>query len=363
VDIGARVPVFSVTVLAIMLSHGDKRGKSWDRDPRLAAVQRLGPLAKGLSKLFGLGVAARLSAHASLAIPTIGADQAKVVSVGNLRVGGSGKTPVSLWLCEQLVAQGKRCGLCLRGYKGRLENGATVLHSDLSARDIGDEAVLAMRRLESKGVVIAVGSHRARAVREVERAGAQVIVVDDGFSHLRLQRDVDLVLVCPEDLDKHTALLPLGPLREPASALGRAHLVAGLTLDWAGRSDAPAVLFDVRPVGLVDTQWRLHDLEMLRGRKVFLSSGIARPERFEQTARIAGFDVVGHQVFADHFGPTPRSAAALVERAARSKAEAIVWTEKDLARLGPLGFPCFGLRIDMAPSQGTDLLYRVVFGA
>jgi tetraacyldisaccharide 4'-kinase len=237
-----------------------------------------------------------------------------------------------------------------------LEEGASV-------EDVGDEAALALRRLEGLGVVVAVGRDRVMAVQKVEQRGAQFIVLDDGFSHLRLRRDVDLVLVCPEDLAPKTRLLPTGPLREPPGSLSRAHLVAGLAQDWAGVPGAPRVLFDVRPVSLLDRQWRCLDLAVLAGRKVLLASGIARPERFAQTAKQAGMVPVGHRAFPDHCSPNAVTVKNLVDQARQLGVEAIVWTEKDWPRLPTIDFPCMALRIEMSPTKGIDLLMQAVLSS
>lgn len=331
-----------------------------NEDPRLEAVRRVGSFSRGLSKVFELGVRARLALYAQGLFPTSGATSARVVSVGNLRVGGSGKTPLCLWLCRMATENGLRCGLCLRGYRGRFNSGAVLVSESASVEDVGDEAALALRRLQGMGVVVAVGRDRVRAVQQVEHRGAQFIVLDDGFSHLRLRRDVNLVLVCPEDLAPNTRLLPTGPLREPPASLSRAHLVAGLAQDWAGVPGAPQILFDVRPVSLLDRHWKCLDLVALAGRKVLLASGIARPKRFAQTAQRAGMVPVGHWAFPDHRSPDPAQAKKLVEQARQLDAEAIVWTEKDWVRLPTIDFPCLALRIEVSPIKGLDLLMQEV---
>lgn len=336
-------------------------------DPRLGALRRLGPLAKVGADLFEAAVRARRFVYDSGILVPAGTRQARVLSVGNLRMGGSGKTPLCLWLVEQFTSQGICCGLSLRGYKGQLESGVAIVSgrgdNALGMRELGDEASLAVQRLRGQDVVIAVGRRRVQAVQELERRGAEVIIVDDGFSHWRLRRDTDLVLVCPEDLLPQTRLLPAGPLRESASALERATLVLGLAQDWRGKASTPQVLLDVRPVGLVDRQWRCHDLEVYRDCRVLLASGIARPGRFADTARQAGLQVLGHACFPDHMSPSRRQTQALIEQAMALGAQAIVWTEKDLPRLPPLPLPSLALRIELRPVVGASLLDRVIWGA
>jgi tetraacyldisaccharide 4'-kinase len=313
-----------------------------------------------LSWLFGAAVALRRAAReAGFPLPAR-VEGASVVSIGNLRAGGSGKTPLTCLLAARLRDEGLATSIVLRGFRGAWERSGGLVSRGSGplapARLAGDEAWLLSRRLP--GVRVRVGADRVAAARAEARAGARVILLDDGFQHWRLHRDLDLLLSCPEDLDPRTRLLPAGPLREPPRAARRADLLAGLARDWEDRSDPPAVLLDVAPGGLVDRDWREAPLAVSAGARAWLLAGIARPARFTDTARRAGFEVAGASFFADHHRFTATELDRVTAAARESGADLVLTTEKDLARLDGLPLPPSfrALRIDLAVARGDDIL-------
>jgi tetraacyldisaccharide 4'-kinase len=322
-----------------------------------AGLSRLGlSLAE---RAFRAGAGARTAAYDLGALPVERVEGAAVVSIGNIRVGGSGKTPVALWLASEIAKGGAPTAIALRGYGGSLSGrGGVVSRGDgpiVSAREAGDEAYLAALRAPA-GVSVHVGADRVGAVRRAVLEGARAVVLDDGFQHRRLRRDCDVVLVCPDDLAPGTRALPLGPLREPPTALRRAHIVAGLAAEWRDRQGAPDVLFDALPGGLVGVDGAPSPPEG-RDRRAFAFAGIARPERFLRTAADAGFDVVGARLFPDHHRFAARDLAAVAEAAARCGAELLLTTEKDLVRLGAVrNFPpIFAIRLHMRIAAGASI--------
>lgn len=297
----------------------------------------------------------------------------RVVCVGNLTVGGTGKTPLVLALADALVRQGAKPCILLRGYGGSAPDGAVVSDGRevlLDWRRAGDEAVLLARRLP--GVPVVVGGDRVRAgAQALARFSPDVLLLDDGFQHRRLHRDVDLVLLDAADPWGGGRLLPAGRLREPAAGLRRAHAALVTRADEAG--DREALRRAVAGWGIARMAWARHrpaalvesgrgperPPDALRGRAVFALSGIGRPASFHRTLGALGARVVGAETFPDHhpYGEADRTAVSAA--AAASGAEWIVTTEKDLVRLedGPgLGRPTLALRIAMELLDGADAL-------
>jgi len=309
--------------------------------------------------LFGLAVQTRNAAYGAGLFPVRRVDGVTVVSVGNLRSGGSGKTPLAMCLAAMLRDAGLSTCLLLRGYRGALESRGGVVSRGtgplVSPGEAGDEAYMAASRL--KGVSVRVGADRIHSAIDARNDGARVIVLDDGFQHRRLHRDLDILLVCPEDLDDATALVPAGPLREPSSAARRAHLTGGLQGDWEGVAEPPPLLVRCEP-GCLLRGISEESLEEYQGVRAHLLAGVARPERFERTATEAGLDVTGTSFFPDHHR-FHLNELEEVERAARAEsAEVIVTTEKDLPRVNrdAVVLPLRALRIEARIHAGALLL-------
>ena len=320
-------------------------------------------ILKAASVLFGVGVELRRRGYDRGSLPVHRVDGLRVISVGNLRAGGSGKTPVAEHICRRITARGLRAVMISRGYGGAMENtGGLVSSGEGPVVDpalSGDEAHEVARRLG--GVQVRVGADRVAQCREARRSGARVAVLDDGFQHRRLWRDLDILLVCPRDLSEETALLPLGPLREPPAAAARADLVAGLAGDWEGQNGAPPVLFEISRTGLIDAAG---DRPASAPKRVWLAAGIARPERFATTAREARFEIAGATFFPDHHRFAPRDLDRMSRLAGDSGAEAILTTEKDMSRLmgTDVGFPLFALGVEARPVAGEALLEEALSG-
>jgi tetraacyldisaccharide 4'-kinase len=272
-----------------------------------------------------------------------------VISVGNLSVGGSGKTPVVAYLAERLRDAGFPVAILSRGYGGSF-GGACLVVSDgascaVTADVAGDEPVMLARALP--GVVVAVGARRDAAGRAVEaRFGRRVHILDDGFQHLRLHRDLDVLCLDPADASDRP--LPAGRLREFASAARRADVRLTMGRDAARR-----------PLGY----FALDGSSNAAPARAFLVSGIARPERFREDVAASGADVAGHAVFADHHSFTASEWGDVVARAQASRADAIVTTAKDAARLSDgvaAALPVLVFRIGIALENEAALLSRVM---
>jgi len=243
-----------------------------------------------------------------------------VVSVGNLSVGGSGKTPFVLLLGESLRARGVKFDILSRGY-GRKTKGVMLVDPAGTSQDFGDEPLLIARRL---GVPVIVGDDRYEAGLFAEnRFGPQLHLLDDGFQHRSLARDFDIVLVTPEDT--RDSLLPGGRLREPALNLSRADAIV-LTSGAIGDSFPP----DGKMV------WRARRgilPEDVPPRPVVFC-GIARPKNFLLQLRTAGIEPVAEAFYRDHHPYTQRDIQELLKLRQQSEAGGFVTTEKDAINLG-----------------------------
>ena len=272
---------------------------------------------------------------------------APVISVGNLAMGGRGKTPVVRLITRWLVEAGERPSILSRGYGRRTAEPGVVIVSDGShvLADLdrsGDEPLMLARALP--GAAVLVCDVRATAAALAERAlGCTVHVLDDGFQH-PIRRDVDIVLVAPDDLTARR--LPFGRLREPVTALARA---AAVVIDDGGASDE-AHAATVREIARVSPQARVFRLvrtlgqvldfdgpaDFDRGQPVIALAGIANPERFARALVDAGWIVADLVAFPDHHRYRARDIRRIADAARATNASAILTTEKDGVRLRPL---------------------------
>ena len=297
--------------------------------------------------------------------------QGPVLSVGNLGVGGSGKTPVVERVARILREAGEPVAVLSRGYGGRFA-GASLVVSDgrsvlASAAEAGDEPVMLARALP--GVVVAVGARRDVVGRDVEaRFGRRVHVLDDGFQHLRLERDLDLVCLDVRDLEDQP--LPAGRLRERPAALGRADLVLLTRVEAASEAELCSLETRIGAGRTFRVERRTTGFTTPAGapaaspRRAFLLAAIARPERFEQDLAAGGVSVVGRAFFRDHHRFSPRQLSCVADEARRGGADAIVTTAKDAVRLEdapPFGeLPLIVLAIEARVSDEPRLRERLL---
>ncbi len=303
-----------------------------------------------------------------------------VVSVGNLAVGGTGKTPTVAWLVEQLWQRGRVAAVLTRGY-GRKDRRLRPIkvRDDADPRIVGDEpAMLAARFARSAPETwLVVGADRYAAGRLVEREnGIEFLVLDDGFQHLRLRRSLDIVLLDASRPFDNGHTLPLGRLRERPSALKDADAVL-LTRCFQGfdysvlkdtiRSWNPEVpVFQSQMVAksIVDLKdGTSHGLDALTGRRVAAFCGIGRPGSFFVSARDLGCDVVLERAYRDHNRYTERDLGRLRDAALSVRAEAFLTTAKDgmnLADATLLELPAYSLEIELEVEDAEGLLDRVL---
>ena len=265
-----------------------------------------------------------------------------VISVGNLAVGGRGKTPTVACLARELVAMGERPAILSRGYaRRRAEDGVVVVRdADGIRADLdrsGDEPLMLARQLP--GVAVLASSDRYLAGRLAEHhLGATVHVLDDGFQHLQLDRDIDLVIVAGEDLEAGARTLPGGRLREPPDTLLAADAILAAderVLELGPRPrHAPFEVFRVRR-----TMGAVQPAAAVDGGPVAVPSvamaGIARPEEFFEGLRAAGQHIVLTRGFRDHHRYTRGDLDRVVRDARAAGAVRVLTTEKDYVRLLP----------------------------
>jgi tetraacyldisaccharide 4'-kinase len=272
-----------------------------------------------LSPIYGLAVAAKNALYDRKLLPTRRLE-GPVVSVGNLSVGGSGKTPFVILLGELLKARGVPFNILSRGY-GRQTRGVLLVDPGGSARNFGDEPLLMARRLE---IPVIVGEDRYQAGLFAEKEfGPQLHLLDDAFQHRTLARDFDIVLVTADDA--RDRLLPAGRLREPLTALNRADavvLTAGAAPDLF-RVDGKLV-WRVRR-GIAPQSVPPHPVAFC---------GIARPKNFILQLRKAGIEPGAEAVYRDHHAYTERDIRELLALKVQSEAGGFVTTEKDAINLG-----------------------------
>jgi len=248
--------------------------------------------------------------------------------------------------------EGHPVAVLSRGYGGSFRGDALVVSDGneilAGASEAGDEPVMLARSLP--GVVVAVGPRRDRVGRAVEaRFGRRVHVLDDGFQHLRLERDLDIVCLDVEDLEDRP--LPAGRLREGPEALDRAHIILLTRLEAATEDELAALETRLGAERTHRVSRRVVGWRALDGGEVpvpdhvFLFAGIARPERFERDAAASGATVVGRAFFTDHHRYRAKEIERLAEKARTARAEALATTAKDAVRLGDLGSGVAGLPI------------------
>ncbi len=272
-----------------------------------------------LGSIYGAGVQARNTLY-DRGVLRARRLRGPVISVGNLSVGGSGKTPFVLLLGELLKARGVKFDILSRGY-GRQSRGIALVDPGGSSRDFGDEPLLMARHLS---VPVVVGEDRYQAgVFAESKFGPQLHLLDDGFQHRPLARDFDIVLVTPEDA--RDRMLPAGRLREPLASLRRADVV-------------------VLSSGAAPDSFPLNGKVVWRARRGILPKnvpprpvvfcGIARPQNFLLQLRTAGIEPVAEAFYRDHYAYTERDIRDLLKLRQQSEAGGFVTTEKDAINLG-----------------------------
>jgi len=346
-----------------------------------------------LSHLYRIGVQVRLFLwnYRIFRDHTLGC---RVVSIGNLTVGGTGKTPVVEVFARALAARGRRVAILSRGYKSTprplweriyeklafqdnrfppkiVSDGQSLL---LDSEQAGDEPYMLASNL--KNVVVLVDKDRVKAGRyAIRRFGCDTLLLDDGFQYLALKNRIDVCLVDRNNPFGNHHLLPRGTLREPITNLARAHYIfitkstpqGSRALRAALRKFNPkAEIIECahQPLYLQDVfTGEQRDLSILRGLNVAAISGIAVPESFEQGLRDLGANVIYAKRYADHHRYTQQEILNMINRSLRRGAQAILTTEKDAVRFPKIDrrdLPIYYLRVEIKIIAGAKDFHDAV---
>jgi len=282
-----------------------------------------------------------------------------VIGVGNLTVGGTGKTPMVLAIAERLAQEGKKAAILTRGYRGTADAGASGVPQS-------DEVALLRDRLSGK-VQLGVGADRYKSGMVLAKHGIEWFVLDDGFQHLKLSRDVDVVLIDATDPFGGGMVLPAGRLREPLSGLRRADIVV---ITRSVQAPSPAIEAIIRrhtssPIFYASTHLesvlRVPRLDVALPQQDWTKArflafcGIGNPAAFFEDLRTWGLQVVQKRSFLDHHAYTAREAARMEQDASSAGADALLCTEKDVWNLRNVQFtalPVYCCRISFDLPDG-----------
>ena len=331
-------------------------------------------LARPLAPLYGLIMTIRAFLYRRGLLKT---ERLKVpvVSVGNLSMGGTGKTPLVMCVVRHLLERGRRPAIVSRGYGGKARGRVNVVSDghgiQLTPVMAGDEPWLLAAAFPQVPVV--TGARRVEVGRFVlQNTETDVIVLDDGFQHLALHRDFDLVLFSVKAPLVDARIFPAGLLREPISALRRAHafIITGVDnrTERQGHAfkrflhehapQAPVFFGEYLPVCvLAGGRNEIYPTEKAKRLKLCGFCGIGNPGAFRDTLAKEGYQMCGFKAFVDHHPYTGKDVEGLVAWARASKAQALITTEKDFVKLKPfLGdFPILALKVELFMEESFDL--------
>jgi tetraacyldisaccharide 4'-kinase len=309
-----------------------------------------------LSMLYGAGVRVRVWLYANRWLNQKRLN-ATVISVGNLTVGGTGKTPMVIWLAEKFLADGKCVAILSRGYRG--------------ANGTSDEIELMKFRLQGR-VSFGVGKNRFDEGHRLEaQQPIDIFLLDDGFQHLQLARDLDILLMDASRPLAGESLLPAGRLREPVAAMSRANLIiftraetASGTLEAIGKlNQYPVFAASTRLLGFRRFGGEITPLganEVGAG-PFFAFCGLGNPDAFFRDLGNWGLAICGQAIFPDHHRYSQRDISAVKQAGKRVGANAFVTTEKDAQNLSGLKFeeaPLYVAVIDLIVTPDAD--FRIV---
>ncbi len=293
-----------------------------------------------------------------------------VISVGNLTAGGGGKTPLTMWLAEKLIDSGTRVAVLTRGY-GRVHGGLRIVAEGDSWEDVGDEPALMVSKI--RNLTVAVSKNRFKAAAKVlERYDVDLFLLDDGFQHYALKRDLDIIVVDGQRRFGNGRLLPAGILREPVSSLKKADLIVvtrARRVDpeferWLkGRTAAPVFWADYQPMELSPVEPAEPPSRMGEpGETLVAFCGIAGPEGFRDSLTRAGVEVVELIAFPDHHPYSVSDVEKIMETAVNRQAAGLVTTEKDAVRWPrrKISLPVYTLPVKTVIKDEEEILARIL---
>lgn len=314
--------------------------------------------------------------------------QAKVISIGNITLGGTGKTPLVIYLAEKLKQKELKVCILTRGYKRRKKELTEIVKENkkrISWTEVGDEPYLLASRLYD--VPVLISKDRANAgVSAEKKYQAEFLLLDDGFQHWKLSRDLDIVVIDLMNPFGNLKLFPAGILREPLSSLKRADIFFLNKVDQISdeqnvmrilrryNQDAPIIqsVYKINSIErLLDHSSREKHLPVqveekhLEGKKTLAFSGIGNPLSFEKSLDLLKVKVLTHYKFPDHFFYQKKDILNLEKEAQKLKADFMITTEKDFVRIpmmSELKVPIYMLKIDLVVIKGEETFWKKIEG-
>ncbi len=312
-----------------------------------------------LSKMYGIGVRLRNNWYDRFRSPV--KVDAKVISIGNIVAGGSGKTPMVCYL-SSLLRDRFKVAILTRGYRSHVERtNQVVLLKDENQKECGDEPQWLSQKLPN--IPIWVGKDRARSAKEAVKNGSNLLILDDGMQHRNLHRDVEIVMMDASDLFGKGYYLPRGYLRDDPKRLAFATLIVVHPIaDEKDYEDAVKALRPFTSAPIAGAAMTLENTQELQGKKVGLFCGIAKPERFLRSVKKEGIDVVGTLFTPDHQIPNKEDLAVFAERVKEKGAGFLVCTEKDFVKLDdtPLPLPVAAIAAKWVITQGEGHINKMI---
>ena len=349
----------------------------WNKIHYQKRISALTPGLASLSFLYWAAVRLRLLAYPNTKKKSL---PGFVVSVGNITAGGTGKTPAVMTIAQWAASEGFHPAVLSRGYGGKRKKAVTEVSDGkrLLARpaEAGDEPYLMALKLPGIPVIVSPDRFHAGLLAH-KKHGANFFILDDGFQHISLKRDLDLVLVDSRRPFGNGHLLPWGPLREPLHHLSRADAFILTRADAASEDTAgaaeeflsrrfhkPVFLSRHRPERIVfPSERKEYNTRFLEGKRVTAFAGLARPDVFRETLTGLGAEVVWFKAFRDHHAYAPGQLRLLIREKARTGADCLITTEKDWVRIeGALKeSPDLAyLSIRLAITEGEEKLRRLI---
>ena len=280
---------------------------------------------------------------------------AVVISIGNITVGGTGKTPLVVWLCKQIISDSRfkisncRCAILTRGYKAAKDSRRKTQDTRGKTQDYRDEPAILAESCPEVNVIVNP-DRVAGAAEAINKFGAKVLIMDDGFQHRRLVRDLDIITIDGTQPVGYGKMLPAGLLREPITSLKRAGAVVITRCDQVTETELSEIekkLSAINPNMIIarsihspayvkSTDNKEISLDNLKDKKIFTFCGIGNPDSFLNTIKTLNCDLAGEKFYNDHHHYTKDCLADIYEQAECLKADLILTTQKDWTKINRL---------------------------
>lgn len=298
--------------------------------------------------------------------------KAKVISIGNITVGGTGKTPWAIFLAEKISKSGRKVAILTRGY-GRKSSGQIVLDEKSKRQkkwwEVGDEPFLMASKLN--GVPIIVNADRVQAgLSALQNNKAEILILDDGFQNKSIEKDLEIVIIDATNPFGNFKLLPAGILREPLKNLKRANLLILNKVEQnASKEKLLTYLKNISKAPILESQYQKNHfvnvsseenmpIEQIKGKSGWAFCGIANPYSFVESLTQVPIQIVATKFFSDHYVYKEKDMLNLVEEGLSQKADFLVTTEKDKVRLPKVipKLPIYALKIEVKVTRGEEIL-------